>query len=174
MEAKATVKHIRIAPRKARRVVDLIRGQHVEEARRILRFSTLGASEPLEKIVLGKGQLLLTTIRSHNQFNTTIYGLNDRYRGITNERRVIFMNENDMLLLDLAARDVVDIFNYDGGIERVARKFIVIPYPIPETCTATYFPETNVLVPISNTAEKSNTPVSKLVIVQIKKHAGTT
>ena len=84
------------------------------------------------------------------------------------------MNENDMLLLDLAARDVVDIFNYDGGIERVARKFIVIPYPIPETCTATYFPETNVLVPISNTAEKSNTPVSKLVIVQIKKHAGTT
>ena len=65
-----------------------------------------------------------------------------------------------------------DIYNYHDGIERVARKFIVIPYPIPETCTATYFPETNVLVPISSVAEKSNTPTSKLVVVKVRKSEG--
>ena len=70
----------------------------------------------------------------------------------------------------LQEKDVVDIYNYHDGVERVAHKFIVIPYPIPETCTATYFPETNVLVPISSVAEKSNTPTSKLVIEKKKKH----
>jgi len=118
---------------------------------------------------LNENELMMMTIRSHDQFNTTIYGLNDRYRGVLNERRVIFMNEKDMQRLELSAKDIVDIFNFDAGIERVARQFIVVPFPIPENCTATYFPETNVLVPIGNTADKSNTPVSKLVIVQVKK-----
>lgn len=118
---------------------------------------------------LARNELMMMTIRSHDQFNTTIYGLDDRYRGVLNERRVIYMNENDMLRMDLHPQEKVDLYNYDGGKVRVAENFIVIPYPIPETCTATYFPETNVLVPIQNTAEKSNTPVSKLVIIQVKK-----
>ena len=120
-------------------------------------------------IDLADDELMMMTIRSHDQFNTTIYGLNDRYRGIYNERRVILMNQLDMNKRGLQKEDVVDIYNYHDGVERVAHKFIVVPYPIPETCTATYFPETNVLVPIGSVAEKSNTPTSKLVIVKVKK-----
>lgn len=118
---------------------------------------------------LADDELMMMTIRSHDQFNTTIYGLDDRYRGIYNERRIILMNQQDMNKRGLKKEDVVDIFNFHDGVERVARKFIVIPYPIPETCTATYFPETNVLVPISSVAEKSNTPTSKSVIVKVRK-----
>jgi anaerobic selenocysteine-containing dehydrogenase len=120
-------------------------------------------------IDLADDELMMMTIRSHDQFNTTIYGLNDRYRGIYNERRVILMNQQDMNKRGLQKGDVVDIYNYHGDVERAAHKFIVIPYPIPETCTATYFPETNVLVPISSVADKSNTPTSKLVIVKVRK-----
>ncbi|HKZ64871.1 MAG TPA: FdhF/YdeP family oxidoreductase [Chitinophagaceae bacterium] len=118
---------------------------------------------------LADDELMMMTIRSHDQFNTTIYGLNDRYRGIHNERRVILMNPQDMNKRGLKKENVVDIYNYHDGVERIAHKFLVIPYPIPETCTATYFPETNVLVPISSVAEKSNTPTSKLVIVKVRK-----
>ena len=120
---------------------------------------------------LAPGELLMMTIRSHDQFNTTIYGLHDRYRGIYNERRVILMNQADMNEHGLKKEDVVDLFNYHDGIERVARKFLVIPYPIPKGSTATYFPETNVLVPINSVAEKSNTPTSKLVVLQVRKHS---
>jgi molybdopterin-dependent oxidoreductase alpha subunit len=116
-------------------------------------------------------ELLMMTIRSHDQFNTTIYGLDDRYRGIYNERRVILINRHDIEHHGLTDGDVVDIYNYTGGIERVAHRFIVIAYPIPVGCTATYFPETNVLVPITSTAHKSNTPTSKAVVVKLKKHS---
>jgi len=119
---------------------------------------------------LRKDEYMLTTIRSHDQFNTTIYGLEDRYRGIHNERRVIFMNENDMKREGFAAGEKVDIFNHHGGKERVARLFRVVPYNIPERNTAAYYPEANVLVPIDIVADKSNTPASKLVIVTVKKH----
>ena len=111
----------------------------------------------------------MMTIRSHDQFNTTIYGLNDRYRGVYNERRVILMNQGDINRLRLKNGDVVDLFNYFGGTERVAQKFIVVPYAIPQGCTATYFPETNVLVPLNSVADKSNTPTSKLVVIQVKR-----
>ena len=121
------------------------------------------------EIVLADDELMMMTIRSHDQFNTTIYGLNDRYRGIYNERRVILMNQGDMNKQQLLQGDIVDIYNFHDGIERVAHKFIVLPYPIPSGCTATYFPETNVLVPITSVAEKSNTPTSKLVIIKLKK-----
>ena len=119
---------------------------------------------------LAEDELMMMTIRSHDQFNTTIYGLDDRYRGIYNERRVILMNQEDITARDLKDGDIVDIYNYTGGIERVAHKFIIIAYPIPAGCTATYFPETNVLVPITSVADKSNTPVSKGVIVKVVKH----
>lgn len=126
-----------------------------------------------DRIVLAPGELMMMTIRSHDQFNTTIYGLDDRYRGIYNERRVIMMNRQDMNDQQLKEGDVVDLYNHHEGIERVAHKFIVVPYPIPQTCAATYFPETNVLVPINSVAEKSNTPVSKLVIITLKKVGST-
>ena len=109
------------------------------------------------------------TVRSHDQFNTTIYGLNDRYRGIYNERRVFLLNEEDMREQSLAAGDTVDICNYHGGIERIAHRFVIIPYPIPRGCAAAYYPETNVLVPIDSVADKSNTPVTKLVVVRLRK-----
>ena len=120
-------------------------------------------------VILKNDELLMMTIRSHDQFNTTIYGLDDRYRGIYNERRVIMMNRQDMTDRGLKEKDVVDLYNYDDGRKRVAHKFIVVPYPIPKGCTATYFPETNVLVPISSVADKSNTPVSKAVVIKVVK-----
>lgn len=121
-------------------------------------------------IDLREDQLMMMTIRSHDQFNTTIYGLNDRYRGIYNERRVILMNEKDISKHNLRNGDLVDLHNNHDGVERIARKFIVVEYPIPEKCAATYFPETNVLVPITSVAEKSNTPTSKMVILTVTKH----
>ena len=121
---------------------------------------------------LATDELMMQTLRSHDQFNTTIYGLDDRYRGVYNERRVIFMNEKDIVRLGFKGGELVDLYNYHGGVERVAHKFIIIPFNIPEQCTATYFPETNVLVPIGSTADKSNTPTSKMVIIKLKKHAG--
>jgi len=121
-------------------------------------------------VKLAPDELMMQTLRSHDQFNTTIYGLDDRYRGVYNERRVIFMNAKDIVRLGFKAGDVVDLFNYHGGKERVAHKFIIIEFSIPEQCTATYFPETNVLVPIGTTADKSNTPTSKMVILKVRKH----
>ncbi len=126
----------------------------------------------ITKIELAPDELMMQTLRSHDQFNTTIYGLDDRYRGVYNERRVIFMNEKDITRLGFKDGDIVDLYNNHGGVERVAHKFIIIPFNIPEQCTATYFPETNVLVPIGSTADKSNTPTSKMVILKLKKHVG--
>ena len=123
---------------------------------------------------LHPGELIMMTIRSHDQFNTTIYGLDDRYRGVYNERRVIFMNQADIDKAGLKDGDVVDLFNHHGGVKRVAHKFIVIAFSIPEGCAATYFPETNVLVPIDSVAEKSNTPTSKFIVITLAKHPENT
>ncbi len=123
----------------------------------------------INEIKLQADEYLMMTIRSHDQFNTTIYGLNDRYRGITNERRVLFINEKDMLNANLKSGDIVDLHNYTGGRSRVAHTFIVIPFNIPKSCVATYFPEANVLVPIESTADKSNTPTSKSIVIKITK-----
>jgi molybdopterin-dependent oxidoreductase alpha subunit len=122
-----------------------------------------------EKTMLAPGELMMMTIRSHDQFNTTIYGMNDRYRGIYNERRVILLNEKDMHAQGLQQGDVVDLSSHYNGVTRTAHTFVVVPYSIPPGCAATYFPETNVLVPIESTAAGSNTPVSKGVIIRIKK-----
>jgi molybdopterin-dependent oxidoreductase alpha subunit len=122
----------------------------------------------LETIQLLDNEYIMMTIRSHDQFNTTIYGLDDRYRGIYNERRIIMMNESDMAEAKLGKYQVVNLFNHHGGIERVAEKFIVVPYNIPRKCVATYFPEANVLVPIDSFADISKTPTSKSVVIMIK------
>lgn len=122
---------------------------------------------PLPKIVLESGQLLMTTIRSHDQFNTTIYGFDDRYRGVKAGRRVVLMNQTDMDERGLTKGDLVDIASHYEGETRRAQQFTVVPYPIPRTCVATYFPEANILIPIDSVADKSNTPTSKSVIVTV-------
>lgn len=99
---------------------------------------------------------MLPACRSHDQFNTTIYGLNDRYRDIYNERRVVMMNPKDM-----AAN------GFRLGQAREAKRFIVVPFSIPRRSVATYFPEVNVLVPIGLIARGSKTPVSKRVAIRI-------
>lgn len=127
-------------------------------------------ASPLHKINLKKDELLLTTIRSHDQFNTTVYKENDRYRGIQNSRRVVFMNEADIAMRDLQAGQVVDLTSHFEDGERYAERFIVVPYPIPKSCTAAYFPETNILVPHNSVAEKSNCPTSKSIIITVAPH----
>jgi molybdopterin-dependent oxidoreductase alpha subunit len=122
----------------------------------------------LEKIVLSEGQILLTTIRSHNQFNTTIYGFNDRYRGIDGSRRVVFLNSKDIDKLGLKAGQVVDLTSHYEDHERYASHFTVVPYPIPIGCAAAYFPEANPLVPLGSIAEKSQTPTSKSIVITIE------
>jgi len=117
---------------------------------------------------LAPGQFLMMTMRSHDQFNTTIYGLDDRYRGVHGERRVVFLNEEDVREAGLSAGQVVDLVSHFDGEERTARRFLVIPYQIPRRCAATYFPEANVLVPVGSVADKSNTPASKSVVISIR------
>lgn len=113
-------------------------------------------------------QFLMMTIRSHDQFNTSVYSSNDRYRGVTDDRRVVFLNAEDIAAAGLNARQVVDLVSHFEGEERIARRFTVVPYDIPRRCAATYFPEANVLVPVRNVALKSNTPASKSVVISIR------
>ncbi|MBI2485702.1 MAG: hypothetical protein HYW01_01840 [Deltaproteobacteria bacterium] len=113
-------------------------------------------------------QHIMMTMRSHDQFNTTIYGLDDRYRGIFNGRRVVFLKPEDIKEAGLVEGQLVDLTSHFEGEERVARRFVVVPFSIPRRCAATYYPETNVLVPIGSVAEKSNTPTSKFVIISLK------
>jgi anaerobic selenocysteine-containing dehydrogenase len=107
------------------------------------------------------------TLRSHDQFNTTIYGLDDRYRGIHNERRVLFLNPQDITTLNLQPRQIVDLASHFQGQTRHARHFIIVPYDIPQGCCAAYYPEANPLVPIGSTANRSNQPTSKYVLVTV-------
>ena len=116
------------------------------------------------------GRLILQTIRSHDQFNTTMYSLSDRYRGIKNGRDVVFVNPDDLLELGLADGDRVDIASeWPGEPDRWLRGYRVVAYPTSRGCAAAYFPEANVLVPLASTAIGSNTPVSKAVVVRLQK-----
>jgi molybdopterin-dependent oxidoreductase alpha subunit len=123
---------------------------------------------PIPPDVTGPGEYLMMTMRTHDQFNTTVYGLDDRYRGVFGGRRVVFMHEADMAAAGLQQGQSVDLYNRHGGVERVARGFMVAPYRIPRGCLATYFPEANVLVPIDSVAARSNTPTSKYVVVTVQ------
>jgi molybdopterin-dependent oxidoreductase alpha subunit len=120
--------------------------------------------------VLAEDEYFMATTRTHDQFNTTIYGMEDRYRGIKGERRVVLMNQKDIDRAGFKSGDIVDLFNYDDGIERVARLFVIVPYPIPERNTVTYFPETNVLLSINNVVGESNMPAAKFIRMKIKRH----
>jgi len=123
---------------------------------------------PLPEHRLADDEFLMTTIRSHDQFNTTIYGLDDRYRGVYNERRVIFMNEEDMTSRGYTKLQLVDVYStYDGKV-REANKFHIVPYDIPRGNLAAYFPEMNPIVPIDHYADYSFTPISKSIRVRLK------
>jgi molybdopterin-dependent oxidoreductase alpha subunit len=122
----------------------------------------------LEAITVPAGRLLLQTVRSHDQFNTTTYSLNDRYRGVKKGRHVVFVNPEDLAELGFDDGDFVDIHSeFSDGVDRVAKHFRVISYPTAKGCVAAYFPEANVLVPLDSTAEGSNTPASKSVVVRL-------
>ncbi len=125
---------------------------------------TVHALMPLK---LAEDQLVLMTIRSHDQFNTTIYGMNDRYRGIRGERRVVFLNREDMADRGLEPEQPVNLASHWQGETRDAKLFLALPYDLPRGCAAAYFPETNVLVPLDSTARISNTPTSKAVIITV-------
>ncbi|WAX80581.1 FdhF/YdeP family oxidoreductase [Streptomyces sp. KMM 9044] len=127
---------------------------------------------PVEYPELPKGRLLLQTLRSHDQYNTTIYGLDDRYRGIRNGRRVVLVNPEDARELRLADGSYVDLVGeWKDGVERRAPGFRVVHYPTARGCAAAYYPETNVLVPLDATADTSNTPASKSVVVRLEQSA---
>jgi molybdopterin-dependent oxidoreductase alpha subunit len=123
---------------------------------------------PLSPIRLEPGELLLQTLRSHDQFNTTIYGENDRYRGIKGERRILFMHPEDMRERGIQAEDPLTIISQYQGTIRKAELFLAIPYATPRGCVAAYYPEANVLVPIEAFAKESGTPTSKSVVVRVE------
>ncbi|MGW7055231.1 FdhF/YdeP family oxidoreductase [Streptomyces sp. NPDC054887] len=127
---------------------------------------------PVEYPELPKGRLLLQTLRSHDQYNTTIYGLDDRYRGIRGGRRVVLVNPDDARELGLADGVYTDLVSeWKDGVERRAAGFRVVHYPTARGCAAAYYPETNVLVPLDATADTSNTPASKSVVVRLEQSA---
>jgi formate dehydrogenase major subunit len=115
------------------------------------------------------GRLLLQTVRSHDQFNTTIYGLDDRYRGVRKGRRVVFVNPDDLRELGVGDGDVVDLHSeWTDGTERVAEHFRVVAFPAARGCAAAYFPEANALVPLDSQADRSGTPTSKSIVIRLE------
>ena len=121
----------------------------------------------LPDVSVDEQKYVMMTIRSHDQYNTTIYDLHDRYRGIHGNRRVILMNANDMIERGWKTRHIVDVVSISKEVKRRSDGWQVIAYDIPKGNIATYFPEANVLVPLDSTAEKSNTPTSKWIICSL-------
>jgi anaerobic selenocysteine-containing dehydrogenase len=116
--------------------------------------------------VHGERLMTLMTARSHDQYNTTIYGMDDRYRGVYGMRRVVFINRADMEMLGLQPGGRVDMVSvWDDGVERRADGFLLVEYDIPRGCLGAYFPETNALVPLHSTADGAGTPTSKSIPV---------
>ncbi|GAB4083854.1 FdhF/YdeP family oxidoreductase [Myceligenerans cantabricum] len=129
---------------------------------------------PLEVVHVPEGRLLLQTLRSHDQFNTTIYGQDDRYRGVRGGRRVVFVHPDDLTALGLTDAETVDLVSEwpdgtGGTTDRRAPGFRTVAFPTAKGCAAAYYPETNVLVPLDHTAEGSNTPASKSVVIRLER-----
>jgi molybdopterin-dependent oxidoreductase alpha subunit len=128
---------------------------------------------PLAVLTVPPGRLVLQTLRSHDQFNTTIYGLDDRYRGIRSGRRVVFISAADLAELGFADGDHVDLVSeWADGRDRRADRFRLVEYDTPKGCVAAYYPETNPLVPLDSQAAESGTPTSKWVVVRLERAAG--
>lgn len=124
---------------------------------------------PIPQWNLPEDRWLMMTIRTHDQFNTTIYGNDDRYRGIYGGRRVVLLHPDDCQQAGYSQGEQVDLISEFEGEERRAERFVVVPYPIPRRCCATYFPEANVLIPLGSYADKSKTPTSKSVVVRLER-----
>ncbi|MEQ3532003.1 FdhF/YdeP family oxidoreductase [Brucella melitensis] len=162
------------------RRVRVPRGFHLRNAARDLEWNTptgkatfwtgaLPQAIEHQQVRDRPGRYVLQTFRSHDQYNTTIYGMNDRYRGVYGERHVVFMNPLDMADLGVEAGDRADIVGeFDDGVERVAANFRFVPYDIPRGCIAGYYPEMNVLVPLGSAGDESDTPTSKSIIVSFR------
>lgn len=143
------------------------------------RFTTLSGkanfvTNELQWVPVPAGRLILQTMRSHDQYNTTIYGLDDRYRGVKGGRRVVFCHPDDIAQAGFSDGDRVDLVSEwplpDGGVEeREATDFRLVSYPTPRGNAAAYYPETNPLIPLDHVARRSNTPVSKAVIVRLRR-----
>lgn len=129
-------------------------------------------AHPLPDRALEADRFVLMTMRSHDQYNTTIYGMDDRYRGVYGARRVLFMHPADMAALDLAPQAEVDITSHWGPKQIHAPSWKVVPYQIPRGNLGAYFPEANVLVPLDSVALGSNTPTSKWVEVTVRASKG--
>ena len=130
-------------------------------------------ASPMDVLNVPDGRLLLQSLRSHDQFNTTIYGLSDRYRGISGGRRVVFVHIDDITALGFKDGDTVDLVSEWGdGTERLVPSFRIVEYDTPRGCAAAYFPEVNPLVPLDSTALGSNCPTSKSVIIRLVRHSG--
>jgi molybdopterin-dependent oxidoreductase alpha subunit len=135
------------------------------------------AVNPLTWVAVPPGRLVLQTLRSHDQYNTTIYGLDDRYRGVKGGRRVVFVNPEDIARFGLSAGDRVDLVSEFTGADGVLQErrvadFLIIAYSTPAGNAAAYYPETNPLVALDHVAARSNTPVSKAVIIRLERRAG--
>jgi molybdopterin-dependent oxidoreductase alpha subunit len=151
-------------------------GFTLRNSARALEFAGVGGKarftiHPVPSLPLEPGQLLLSTIRSHDQFNTTVYDLNDRYRGVYGHRHVLFMHREDLEERGLATGDKVTITSHFRGETRQARGFTVLAYDLPRRAAAAYFPEANVLVPVDHNADKSHTPASKSVVISVAREA---
>jgi molybdopterin-dependent oxidoreductase alpha subunit len=127
----------------------------------------------LPNLEVDEGHYVMMTLRSHDQYNTTIYGLDDRYRGIKGNRRILMMNSIDMLDRNWKTRQRIDITSHFEGQTRVSQSWLVIPYDIPSGNIAAYFPEANELVPLNSTAELSNTPTSKWIICSLSESSSS-
>ena len=125
---------------------------------------------PFEALHAPEGHLILQTMRSHDQYNTTFYGVDDRYRGIKDGRRVILIHPDDLVDLGLEDRQLVDVISTFQGTERRANKFRLVSYPTAKGCAAAYFPEANALVHRDLVARESNTPGFKAMMVRFVPH----
>lgn len=143
------------------------------EGKAVFKVHAVPTDTPLHRARAGREQpvFLLATTRSHDQYNTTIYGLNDRYRGVFGERRVLFIHGADIAALGMAAGDWVDLESLcEDGVRRQAKRFLLVDYNIPRGCLAAYYPETNALVPLSSFADEARTPTSKSIPVIVSPH----
>ena len=148
-------------------------GFYLPNGARVRKFNTdTGKAKftinPLPKNELPDGYFALTSLRSHDQFNTTLYGLDDRYRGVKGQRHVVFMNREDVKSLGLKAKQKICLINDSDGKTRRLEGMAVVPYDIPKGAMAAYFPEMNVLVPIDSYDKQSKTPASKRVLVRVE------
>jgi molybdopterin-dependent oxidoreductase alpha subunit len=131
------------------------------------------SASPMEVVTVPEGRLLLQSLRSHDQFNTTIYGLSDRYRGISGGRRVVFLHPDDIAAQGFANGDVVDLVSeWEDGTERTVPSFRIVEYDTPRGCAAAYYPEVNPLTPLDSTAEGSNQPSYKSIVIRLEPDSG--